>query len=114
MTYVTALLFILLLCFALYNHIVFLLRPFTCSMFFEQISLFYLLAELTICLRVITIILWYYLYDQNRIILVAVQPLLQLNVGLLQAWMIIELIVRIGYDTRSFENINSPLMDNRQ
>ena len=58
-TYFTMILFVFLLAFALYNHIAFLLRPFKFGKLFEPLSQFYLLGEITILFRIITVIYWY-------------------------------------------------------
>ena len=95
-TYFTALLFVALFCLAIYNHIVFLLKPLSWTKLLAPLSIFYILAILTIVLRIFSIFFWIWALFKGRILLVALPPLFKLNVGLMQAWIMIELKMRVN------------------
>ena len=111
LTYITAGLFIGLLCLALYNHVVFLLRPFQLRKLIDQLSFLYLLSELTILMRILSIFYWYRLYETNEILLVSLPPLFKLNVGVLQAWLITELVIRVNQNIRTGKRQQNELFE---
>ena len=97
-TYFTTLLFALLFVFAIHNYYRYLLRTKrgrNCERFLSPLAVFYELAIITILLRTFSILFWVWVTEQEGILIVTMPPLFKLNVGLVQAWIIIELIVRV-------------------
>ena len=97
-TYFTAIAFFCLLCFANYNYFKFVLgRPrMSLTSLCAPLSLFYLLAMITIIFRIISILVWVWATESNLILFITLPPLFKLNVGLIQAWIMIELTLRVN------------------
>ena len=94
-TYFSIMAFLGLFFFAFCNYLNYVnKKPRTCSSLLIPLSLFYILALITIALRILTLILWLQLDNiQGSITIKMLPPLFKLNVGLVQAWILIELSI---------------------
>ena len=95
LTYLTALVFGGLLFFACYNYYKFLLKAQPRRKVLDPLSMFYILSICTIFLRMLSIIYTEKIDIIFMINLELLPPLFKLNTGLIQAWIMIELSLRV-------------------